>query len=112
MSTELTVVSAPSPAQVRAGVRSTYIAFSGSGFAFASWASRIPQVRDHLHLDPAALGLVLLALAGGSILALPLSGPVIARLGSRVMVMAMAGLLGVALLTVAAGFLAGVAPVV
>jgi predicted MFS family arabinose efflux permease len=101
---------AGAPAQ--AAKRGTYTAFIGSGFAFASWASRIPQVRDHLHLDPAALGLVLLALAGGSILALPLSGPVIARLGSRVMVMAMAGLLGVALLTVAAGFLAGVAPVV
>ena len=41
---------APSHAQVRAAARATYIAFVGSGFAFASWASRIPQVRDRLDL--------------------------------------------------------------
>ena len=73
-------VAAPSSQAVRAGVRGTSIAFVGSGFAFASWASRIPQVRDHLHLSPAQLGLVLLSIAAGSLLALPLSGPVVHRL--------------------------------
>ena len=28
--------------------RAVYIAFLGSGFSFASWASRIPQIRDAL----------------------------------------------------------------
>src|SRR6476469_8355476 len=99
-------VAAPSAPQVRAGVRSTYIAFIGSGFAFASWASRIPQVRDHLELTPAQLGLVLLSIAAGSVIALPLAGPVIHRLGSRHTVAATSVLLGVGLATVAIGYLA------
>jgi predicted MFS family arabinose efflux permease len=100
------------PETVRAATTATYVAFIGSGFAFASWASRIPQVRDQLGLDPAALGLVLLAIAAGSLLALPLSGPVVTRIGSSRTVMAMAVLLGVGLTTAALGSLAGVVPVV
>jgi fucose permease len=103
---------APSHAQVRAAARATYIAFGGSGFAFASWASRIPQVRDRLHLQPSELGLVLLAIAAGSVVALPLSGPVLARLGSRRTVTAMALLLVTGLFAAALGYLVGVVPVV
>jgi predicted MFS family arabinose efflux permease len=102
----------PSPARVRAATRATYVAFIGTGLAFASWAARIPQVRDRLHLQPSELGLVLLALAAGSVLSLPLSGPVLARLGSRRMVAAMALLLSVGLVIVSFGYLAGVLPVV
>ncbi|BCJ47143.1 MFS transporter [Actinoplanes ianthinogenes] len=97
---------------MRAATTATYAAFIGSGFAFASWASRIPQVRDQLGLDAAALGLVLLAIAAGSLLALPLSGPVVTRIGSSRTVMSMAVLLGVGLTTAALGSLAGVVPVV
>ncbi|MGY2079668.1 MFS transporter [Modestobacter sp. SYSU DS0657] len=104
--------SGPSPAQVRTATRATYLAFIGAGFAFASWAARIPQVRTRLDLDPAALGLVLLAIAAGSVIALPLSGPVIARLGSRRTVTLMAGLLTVALVVVAVAPLVGVLPLV
>ena len=102
----------PSPSAVRAATAATYAAFIGSGFAFASWASRIPQVRDRLDLDSAALGLVLLAIAAGSLLALPLSGPVVSRIGSARTVTSMAALLGVGLTTAALGSLAGVVPVV
>ncbi|MCL2734696.1 MAG: MFS transporter, partial [Actinomycetia bacterium] len=98
--------------EVRRAVLATAIAFAGAGFAFASWASRIPQVRDHLDLSPARLGLVLLAIAAGSLVALPLAGPVVHRLGSRRTVAAMAVLMAVSLLTVALGYLAGLAPVV
>ncbi|MDT4918319.1 MAG: hypothetical protein QOH89_3019 [Pseudonocardiales bacterium] len=98
--------------QLRGAVRATYVAFIGAGFAFASWASRIPQVRDRLHLSPSELGLVLLSIAGGSLIALPLSGPVIHRLGSRRTVVAMALLLTVGLGVAAAGYLVGVVPVV
>jgi predicted MFS family arabinose efflux permease len=100
------------PAAVRAATRGTYTAFAGAGFAFASWAARIPQVRDRLQLDPSELGLVLLAIAAGSVLALPASGPVIARIGSRRTVTAMALLLGAALAGVAVGQLVGLLPVV
>lgn len=105
-------VAAPSPQRLRAGVRGTSVAFIGCGFALASWASRIPQVRDRLHLSPAQLGLVLLSIAVGSLLALPLAGPVIHRLGSRRTVAGMAALVAVAVAAVAFGYLGGLVPVV
>jgi MFS family permease len=99
---------------VRAGraKQATAVAFIGSGFAFASWAARIPQVRDRLDLSSAQLGLVLLAIAAGSVVALPLAGPVVTRLGSRRTVAAMAVLFAVALAVAALGHLAGVWPLV
>ena len=99
---------APSTTAVRAATRATYAAFIGSGFAFASWASRIPQVRNELSLSSAQLGLVLLAIAAGSVVALPLSGPLIARFGSRRTVTLTAVLLAVALAVVAVGSEVGV----
>jgi len=97
---------------VRAASTATYAAFIGSGFAFASWASRIPQVRDSLGLDPGALGLVLLAIAAGSLLALPLSGPVVGRIGYTLKWIAMAVLLGIGLTIAALGATTSVVPVV
>jgi MFS family permease len=100
----------PSTAAVRAGVRATYVAFIGSGFAFASWASRIPQVRDHLGLSPGGLGLLLLSIAAGSLLAIPMAGPVVHRFGSRRTVAVMAGVLALGLAVVAVGYRASVWP--
>jgi fucose permease len=98
--------------QVRLATRATYLVFIGSGVALASWASRIPQVRAQFHLDPSALGLVLLAIAGGSVVSLPLSGTVIARFESRRTVSAMAVLLSLGLAMVAVGYLISLAVVV
>jgi len=98
--------------QVRLATRATYLVFIGSGVALASWASRIPQVRTHFHLDPSELGFVLLAIAAGSVVSLPLSGPVIARFESRRTVSAMAVLLSLGLAMVAAGYLISLAVVV
>jgi predicted MFS family arabinose efflux permease len=97
--------------RARLGARATHAAFIGSGFAFASWASRIPQVRDRLQLSPAGLGLVLLAAAAGSLIALPLAGIMVNRFTSRRTVQAMSVLLSIALATVAIGLTAGVWPV-
>ena len=57
--------------RVTAARHATAVAFIGAGVVFASWVSRIPQVRSELKLTPADLGVVLLALAVGSLLALP-----------------------------------------
>lgn len=92
-------------------MRATYAAFIATGFSFASWASRIPQVRDELGLSPAQLGLVLLAIAAGSLVALPLAGPLVTRFGSQRMVATMAVVNGSALAIVAVGYLFGVGPV-
>jgi predicted MFS family arabinose efflux permease len=98
--------------EIRAATRATYAAFASAGFAFASWASRIPQVKQRLELDPAQLGLLLLALAAGAVIALPLSGAVVGRFGSRRTVATMAVLGGAGLVIVALGYRIGVAPVV
>jgi MFS family permease len=100
----------PDPAVRRATV-ATFIAFGASGLAFASLFARIPQIRDQLHLDPAALGLTLLAGSAGSVLALILSGPVVARFGSRRVVQISALLFAAGLAAAAFGALVGVPPV-
>jgi predicted MFS family arabinose efflux permease len=106
----VTIVAAPG--EVKAATRATYLAFIGSGVAISSWAARIPQIRDGLGLTPSQLGLVLLAIASGSIVALPLAGQIVTHFGSRRTVTAMAVLLGVALTAGAIGYRYGVAPVV
>ncbi len=88
------------------------MAFAGAGFGFASWASRIPQVKARLDLTPSQLGLVLLSLAGGSVISLPLAGPIVARFGSRRTVIVTGVLGGLGLMVVAVGYRIGVAPVV
>ncbi len=102
----------PSATDLRPATRATYAAFMGAGFILASWATRIPAVRGHLQLSPSALGLVLLATAAGSLIALPLSGPVVTRLGSRRTVMAMALTAGAGMVVVGLGYQVGVVAVV
>ena len=55
--------------------------FTGFGFATASWASRIPDIRAALHVSPGVLGLILLFGAVGSGISVPLAGIAIARFG-------------------------------
>ncbi|GAA4258997.1 MFS transporter [Dactylosporangium darangshiense] len=100
------------PLDLRAATRATYITFITAGVAMSSWASRIPQIRDALHLNPSRLGLVLLSIAAGSLTSLVASGHIVARFGSRRTVGAMAFLLMIALSIAASGYHLGVAPVV
>lgn len=58
-----------------------------AGLCFASWASRIPDIKLHLRLSDGALGAVLLALPVGLMLSLPFSGWLVHRFGSRKMVL-------------------------
>jgi MFS family permease len=57
--------------------------FCIAGFVFASWASRIPDIKNQLHLSDAGLGSVLLALPMGLMTGLPLSGFLVSRFGSK-----------------------------
>jgi MFS family permease len=88
------------------------VAFVAAGFAFASWASRIPQVRDGLGVSPATLGLILLSLTFGPIVALPMAGSVIHRFGAGRTVAAMALLLSAGLAAAAVGYRFGALPLV
>lgn len=99
------------PPRLVAARRGVGVAFVLAGFAFASWAAQIPQVRENLGLSPAALGLLLLAMAVGSLTAPPLAGSVVLRLGAARTVALASVALGAA--TAGAGFgqLVGPAPV-
>lgn len=57
--------------------------FFCQGLSFASWASRIPDIKTSLHLSEAGLGSILLALPIGQLLTMPFSGRAVTRFGSK-----------------------------
>ena len=58
------------------------------GLVFASWASRIPDIKSALGLNDADLGSVLFAVPVGQMSAMALSGYLVGRCGSRKILMA------------------------
>jgi len=56
------------------------------GLCFASWASRIPDIKAALHLGEAELGTLLFAVPIGQLATMPFSGKLVTRFGSRDMV--------------------------
>lgn len=61
---------------------SVLAAFFINGAAVATWVSRIPAVQEKLALSEAELGLVLLGMSVGVLVALSLAGGLLARFGS------------------------------
>jgi MFS family permease len=59
-----------------------YTVFAANGAIFGSWAPRIPQIKTELGMSPAVLGVVLLAPAIGSLVAMPFAGGLAGRIGS------------------------------
>lgn len=57
--------------------------YFGQGIAFASWASRIPDIKQSLNLSDAMLGSILLALPLGQLVTMPISGKLVTRFGSK-----------------------------
>src|SRR5262249_23082650 len=55
----------------------------------ATWASRIPAIRDQTHTSTAQLGIALFAAAVGAVLAMNVAGSIMARHGSRPVTTAM-----------------------
>jgi MFS family permease len=70
-------------ASLRAARRSVIAVFFLHGVVFSTWVSRIPAIQESLALKPAVLGLALLGVAMGSVPALPVTGVLISRYGSR-----------------------------
>lgn len=54
-----------------------------SGFAFSTWASRIPTIKTTFDLNEAELGNLLLAMPVSSLVGLPISGWLVSRFDSR-----------------------------
>jgi fucose permease len=61
----------------------TMAVFFIAGMLYASWGVHVPTVRDKFHLSPGSLSFALLAVAAGSIIAMLINGPWIARVGTR-----------------------------
>jgi MFS family permease len=61
----------------------TALFFFGMGFSFATWASRIPDIKSMLHLSEADLGGLLFALPVGQLIAMPFSGKIVTKYGSK-----------------------------
>ena len=62
---------------------SIFVLFLVAGIVIASWVSRLPAVRDSLGIRVDQVGILLLAMAIGSIAGLTFSSHIIARLGAR-----------------------------
>ncbi|MGY2171185.1 MFS transporter [Pseudomonas gingeri] len=62
---------------------STRIAFFIAGFGVAAWAPLVPYAKARAGLDEGTLGLLLLCLGVGSIIAMPVAGALASRFGCR-----------------------------
>ena len=75
------------PAAGRAEQHSTRLLFLLAGFSAAAWASLVPVAKTATGVNEGELGLVLLCLGIGSLLAMPVSGVVSTRHGCRKVLM-------------------------
>jgi predicted MFS family arabinose efflux permease len=77
---EMAVESLPRPRSARLAVAAI---FWLNGLALANWLARIPDVKQQLALSDQMLGIVLFFAAVGALLAQPMVGWIITRIGSR-----------------------------
>ncbi len=79
----MTTLSSVSRADSGIEVDATRIMFFCSGLAAAAWAALIPILKTQIGIDEGTLGLLLLCLGGGAILAMPLAGAVAPKFGCK-----------------------------
>ncbi|WP_219216862.1 MFS transporter [Variovorax boronicumulans] len=66
----------------------TRISFLVAGFGLACWAPLVPFAKQRLAVDDGTLGLLLLCIGIGSVVAMLLTGPLSARFGSKPIILA------------------------
>lgn len=54
-----------------------------NGFSYGNWISRLPRFQEIYGLDNGGIGLILLSHAVGALIAMPITGLIISRVGSR-----------------------------
>jgi MFS family permease len=84
------------------------LAFFADGVLLGSWASRVPAVQDHADLTNPQLGVALFASALGALIAMPISGRLCDRAGSRIVLVV--ALLGTGAALLATSFATGLPP--
>src|SRR5271169_781475 len=65
----------------------TRLSFLAAGFSMSCWAPLVPFAKGRIGVDDGTFGLLLLCLGVGSIVAMPLTGWLAARLGSKPMIL-------------------------
>lgn len=81
----------PSPASPRpqpGSVVAVLVVFAAAGLAMGQTLARVPALRDAIGADKAQLGLALMGMGLGSLLAMPFTGRLVDRFGSRSVVSA------------------------
>jgi MFS family permease len=71
------------PARLSAARVALCAVFAAHGFIFASWAVRVPAVKEQTGASSAALGLALLGLSVGAVATMLIAGALCRRLGSQ-----------------------------
>lgn len=66
----------------------TRLSFLVAGFGVACWAPLVPFAKQRLGVDDAMLGLLLLCIGAGSVVAMIATGPLSARFGSKPVIVA------------------------
>src|SRR4051795_12907525 len=61
----------------------TTLVFFLTGAVFAAWSTRLPVIKETLHLSNGALAVAILGLEAGAMAGLPAGGALVARAGSR-----------------------------
>jgi MFS family permease len=89
------ITNTKTPRQLRIGSAAFFFV---SGFGYATWASRIPTIKQQLHLNDAQLGLVLFAMPIGLMLTMPLTNRLLSKYSSRVIMLLGALLISVILI--------------
>src|SRR5690349_11740597 len=69
--------------QDRRARAATTLVFFLTGAVFAAWSTRLPAIKESLHLPNGALATAILGLEAGAIAGLPAGGALVARSGSR-----------------------------
>ncbi|WP_128547319.1 MFS transporter [Larkinella soli] len=75
----------------------TQLIFLVCGLGMSSWAPMVPLAKDRLTMNEADLGLLLLLLGAGAMLMMPVSGWLVNRLGSRIVMTGAALVMALAL---------------
>jgi len=97
---------------VRRRRQALYLFFFLPGIALSSWVTRTPDVRDRLGASTGQMGLILFGLSVGSMLGILCSGRLVARLGTRPVILLGTGLIVAATGVIGAGSAAASAPLV
>ncbi len=86
-----------SPPPGPAAQRATRLAFLLTGFGSAAWAALVPFAKARTGIDDGTLGLLLLCLGIGSLVTMPVSGALAGRFGCRIVIVAAALVVALAL---------------